>query len=240
MTTLPPLPKAWFFFGLDDLRETDSTYEAFDYTKLPPLPTDKLNGSWQWLQDEYANIEAVLDSPNLPEDWFESLQTIQRQAQERNLILPQGFVTLMQHPEWLAAIPSPTDCFFELDHEGFIDLKDRPGESLVHFYSDSQYCLVWYLHFTINGQCNIVCSSNWFFHTYYYDYEPIREAYRDEASEIIDELQRGPHTFLFECEGSFEAFVYRVWMEGSIWFEMNLGHQSLTPAQQRYMDFYNP
>ncbi len=238
MSLLSPLPKSWFFFGLDEVRETMNTYEAFDYTKLPPLPTEKLNGSWQWLQEAYEQIASTIDVPEIPDDWFSSLQTIQDQANDRKITLPQGFVTLMQNPEWLSAILSPTDCFFELDSEGFIDIQDRPGESLVHFYSDSQYCLVWYLHFDGAGQCNIVCSSNWFFHTYYDDYEAIRENYPDEADEIITELQQGSHQFLFECESSFEAFTYRVWTEGQIWFSQYENLFDLTDEQRVYLDYY--
>ncbi|MDJ1493041.1 hypothetical protein QNI19_08860 [Cytophagaceae bacterium DM2B3-1] len=260
-TPFPQFSKKWYFFGLPSVRPTENTYESFDYEALPPLNTEKLDGSLQWLQAiatspqrRYLNLPPEMaawqkgrkKSKELPqsflEKWSKKWSTIEQQASMRKLVLPSSFITAMQHPEWLNVIDSPTDCFFELDENGFIDLKDREGECLLHFYSDSQYCLLWYLHFDSFGKHRVVVSKNsWFQHLHTHTFLPHPEVDVDEDIEkMISEIEAGSHTFLCECAPDFESFLYRVWIEGDIYYAMSKLYkgQELTPEQKEYLHFY--
>jgi hypothetical protein len=41
------------------------------------------------------------------------------------------------------------------------------------------------------------------------------------------------------CAPSFEAFLYRYWLENTIWFALNEQHAPLTPPQQQYLHHYS-
>lgn len=258
-TTFPQFSKKWYFFGLPSVRPAENTYESFDYEALPPLNTEKLDGSLQWLQGiatspqrRYLNVPPEMaawqksreKSKELPQSFLEKWSTIEQQASIRKLVLPSSFITAMQHPEWLNAIDSPTDCFFELDDNGFIDLTDREGECLLHFYSDSQYCLLWYLHFDIFGKHKVVVSGNsWFQHLHTHTALPNHEVEMmdEDTVKMISEIESDTHTFLYECAPDFESFLYRVWLEGDIWYAMSKLYkgQELTHEQKKYLHFYN-
>lgn len=145
-----------------------------------------------------------------------------RLAKAGGLTLPPGFVAFANDTAAQALIRSNTDCFFDWADE----LADGPAEdggSLIRFYADSQGCVFWYLYATPTGYSCVVASPN-----FYGD---------DEAEE------EAPGEVYF-CAPSFEAFIYRTWIENEIWlrlvdpsFDFH-DPRPMTPAMQAYLDHY--
>jgi len=101
----------------------------------------------------------------------------------------------------------------------------------VRFYSDASYhgVIHWYLYLTESGYHCIVSSGCWYLGGPDWPGEDESEAHEEEA-------KKGELLF---CAPSFEAFMYRLWMENEIWFALS-EERSLTKEQQAYANHYKP
>jgi hypothetical protein len=105
------------------------------------------------------------------------------------------------------------------------DIPAKPADSpladdahLVRFMRDSQDLLFWYLHLDPQGPPFVVVSS--------IDFETVGQVDPEQAL----------RQFWF-CAPEFEEFIYRFWMENSIWFATS-DKKELTTAQLAYARHY--
>jgi uncharacterized protein (TIGR02996 family) len=222
-----PLPSAWNNFGLGALRPAEGTYGRWHYHSLPALPVDELRGEFQYLPARRQS-----GRKGNPARYRQQLEQMKSDADWRGLRLPAAFVSFMSDPALHRKFPSVTDCFFTLpDDESPIRVNPSGEGWHVHFYCDSQFCLLWdLLIHPKGGHCVIARLVD------YFDRAP-PDADDDQTSST------GPRAWF--VAPSFEAFVYRVWVENQVWdaahadFRRRSGTRPpITPEIQSYMDHY--
>lgn len=225
-----PFAYGWWSFDLGQYRPCDGTYCYYAYDSLPPIPEAQFTGSLQWLEqageaDEYISPdEGGEEEDTLPT----RLSALSAAARALGLTLPAAFLRLMASPALRERIPSCTACYFTLSKR----IVPCPGSEegyLIRFLNDQQDVLSWYLYLTPQGEHSVLVSP----------YELDTAAEDEEESEPLTEQQRQSiiaNTLV--CAPSFEAFLYRFWLENVLWFVVNEGEGSLTDAQQQYLAHY--
>ncbi|WP_439626037.1 TIGR02996 domain-containing protein [Gemmata sp.] len=210
-----PFPAEWIGTDIPGAREVDGTYGGSQYRSLPPLPVESLRGDWKWL----------LPAGHTPSP-AEHGTRLAKLATARGLTLPPGFVEFANDAAAQELIRSNTDCFFDWA-EAVADSPAGEGGSLIRFYADSQGCVYWYLYATPTGYSCVVAS-------------PMR--YGGDDDEDDEEEEESGDTFF--CAPSFEAFVFRTWVENEIWhrlvdptFDFH-DPRPMTPEMQAYLDHY--
>ncbi len=151
-------------------------------------------------------------------------------ARQLGLSLPDPFVRFMASPELQKHVPSCTDCHFYLP-ETIVPCPGSEDGYLIRFLDDQQFVLLWYLYLTASGKHSVLVA-----HPRFHDLAEspeYAEPFRSE--EERQETLKG----VYVCAPSFEAFLYRFWLENTIWFNLDL-HKPLTEEQQRYLAHYKP
>jgi uncharacterized protein (TIGR02996 family) len=221
-----PFPSMWTNFDLGDLREVDGTYGRWPYESLPPLPLDELRGEFQYLKPKRRKSRTARDGF---EDYRKAFEQMLSDASAKGFPLPASFVTLLRDPTVFNALDSVTDCYFTLPDETSPMQIGPCGEGAhFHFYSDSQSCALWDLYIHPSGAHCVVERG----------FE-----YLAPDAESMEEEGTSPVSFVAP---SFEAFVYRVWIENQVWYIQNVDFlrsrgqkpPAITPAIQAYMDAY--
>jgi hypothetical protein len=121
-------------------------------------------------------------------------------------------------------VRSCTDCRFDWP-DTFVESPRGEGGRLARFYADSQGCLFWYLYSAPHGYWCVLASPN-------------RYTARGDGGWTGD-----PGAAWF-CAPSFEAFVYRTWIENEIWFRLVSPQfafhdpRPLSPEMLAYLDHY--
>ena len=216
-----PFPAQWLGTDIPGSRDTDATYEGSGYQSLPPLPVEQFRGDWQWL----------LPAGHTPRPTKHG-DRLARLAEARGLTLPPGFVAFANDAAAQTLVRSSTDCYFDWA-KGVADSPAGEGGSLVRFYADSQGCLYWYLYATPTGYSCVVASPN------YYE----GRAGGDDEDDEWEEEEEEPGAVWY-CAPSFEAFIYRTWIENEIWYRLANpafdfhDPRPLTPEMQAYIDHY--
>jgi uncharacterized protein (TIGR02996 family) len=226
-----PFPSAWINFGLGSVRERQGTYGTWPYDSIPPLKIEELRGEFQYL-DRLTVRPSAGDEEHLADHRSEFARMV-ADASQRGLTLPDVFVRFMSDPGLNSTIDSVTGCSFTLPDE-FSPIRESPkGEGThVHFYCDSQSCVLWDLLIHRNGAHCVIARSLDFF-----DPQP-PDPHDDQP------LYDGPRAWF--VAPSFETFLYRVWVENQIWYvehsdylrETGESPPPITPALQAYMDHY--
>jgi hypothetical protein len=156
--------------------------------------------------------------------WTDNLKSIIASARHLGLTLPESFLRLMSSPELQDRTPSCTDCHFNLSQLAFCPGNKEEGY-VLRFLHDQQDCLIWHLYLSTGGNECVLAS-----HTY------LDLVYTDpETFGNITEEQAVEQTWV--CASSFEAFLYRFWMENVLWFNL-IKQRPLTEEQRRYLAFY--
>lgn len=237
-----PFPWAWFAFELGDVRPCDAAYCEYPYESLPPIPV--LDGTLGWL-GQPGWLASPDDTPErralhqrVTEEAREEVRNLAAQADQLGLRLPAAFTRLMSAPELYAAIPEYAGCWFNL-YEAQLD--PCPGSDdgfVVRFLNDQQDCILWYLYVTRQGGEAVLA---------------VGDPYPDGPSPYLERLVRpdeedGPLTKeqrqevlanVYACAPSFEAFVYRWWLEATIYMKLNgFDSQPLTDEERRYLAHY--
>lgn len=214
-----PFPLGWMGTDLPGHRACDGTYCFYDYETLPPLDETLFRGEFQWLPPLEPRLQPIVEihqqtPPDKLKAQFDRLLTT---AQQMGLTLPAPFLDFMSHPERRDQIPSSTACYFDLPDK---IVKNPVGEGyLIRFLNDQQDVLFWYLYLTEQGEHGVVVSN------IPYDTE--------DVSRFPPESVRKATAF---CATSFEAFLYRYWIENTLWFGLDSG--TLTEAQKQYIGHY--
>jgi uncharacterized protein (TIGR02996 family) len=146
------------------------------------------------------------------------LTGLAKKVHARHLTLPVAYLSLLSSPSLRRRVRSCTDSFFWTPSRArLFPAPKAPGSFVLRFYSDSQGCYHWYLFLAPSGAHCVVGS----------DFSP-----EDEP----EEAEEGRWHF---CAPSFEAFLYREWIENEIWYALNWDHVPLTADQQAYVDHYS-
>lgn len=228
--TLNPTPfkSAWWSFDLGTYRPCDGTYCFYPYESLPPIRA--LNGSLDWLGplDPQTNREMEIHR-NAPEARGK-LAEIQSEAAKLGLTLPESFVRLMGSPELQDRIPSCTACTFGLPQRILPCIGSDQGY-LIRFLNDQQDVLIWYLFLTPGGEQRVIVTP--------YEFD---EGEGENPNDLPADQRNAVIANTAVCAPSFEAFVYRWWLENTIWFTLNSsdGDGKLTDEQRRYLAHYAP
>ncbi|NUM45255.1 MAG: hypothetical protein HUU38_11170 [Anaerolineales bacterium] len=224
MPPTTPFPTGWMSFDLGPYRPCDGTYCFYEYETLPPLE-ETFRGEFQWLLNPQTGpddrLRAIMDiHKQVPSGKIEEkLHRLLAEAPTLGLTLPDSFVRFMGSPALHDEIPSCTACYFDLPEK---IVKSPVGDGyIIRFLNDQQDVLLWYLYLTPDGD-HFVFVSNIFF---------------DDAdlSEVPEERILGALAY---CAPDFETFLYRYWLENTIWFSVNEQSGKLTDTQKKYLSHY--
>jgi hypothetical protein len=215
-----PFQSAWMSFDLGEARPCDGTYCFFSYDSLPPIPDeDFFTGDFGWLipkPSPIAEIYAQTETDALSAQ----LKKIKAEAQSLGISLPSGFVNFMSNATLRNSIPSCTACYFDLSNS-FIPAPIPEGGHFLRFMNDQQDVLLWYIYFSPTGEHCVIVSN------IYYD-----------DLEYLESLPEGAiKNSSAYCAPSFEAFLYRFWIENMIWFGVN-ENEEINDIQKQYLDHY--
>lgn len=226
-----PFQLGWYSFGLPGYRPCRSTYEIYPYDDLPPLPEDQFTGKLQWLVPLDREIDTRMEPDRFPADrraerdlyWRELRKQVIVSAQQRGISLPDAFLQLLASTELQDHIPSCTDCWF-----WFSTILPCPGSKdgyIIRFLQDNQGCVAWYLYLSPNGQECVLASSV---------HLDMMAAHPETFGNLSQE-EAMEQTYV--CALSFEAFLYRFWIENVLWFNLDM-RKPLTKEQQQYLSYY--
>jgi hypothetical protein len=164
------------------------------------------------------------------------VEGIAEQARQLGLTLPTSFAPFMTNPALHDRIPSCTACEFALPSRIQRSVAGDGGY-LISFLHDQQDVLLWYLYLTPTGASSVVVSP--------YDYDgddadtDAPGSVPSDDQTLSDQQRAAIVANTFVCAPSFEVFLYRFWLENTIWFALNDG-KPLTDEQQRYVAHYQP
>lgn len=218
-----PFSLGWLAFELPGYRDCDGTYCFVPYEELPPLDEALFRGEFQWLSnlDEKLQQAQEIHKQTSEDKLGAKLNNLLAFAKEAGIQLPAPFVKFMSAPALRDQIPSCTACYFDLPDQ-IVKNPLEEGGHLIRFLNDQQDVLYWYLYLSPPDDHAVLVSPIPFD-------DP--QALQDISREIIL-----ANTAL--CAPSFEAFLYRYWLENTIWFALSDG-KALTDEQQRYVSHYN-
>jgi hypothetical protein len=221
-----PFKWGWWSFDLGQYRPCDGTYCFYPYESLPPIRA--LNGTLDWLGPLDPATDQQMEIHRNAPDARGQLATIQADAATLGLTLPDAFVRLMGSPELQDRIPSCTACTFGLPKRILPAIGGDPGY-IIRFLNDQQDVLIWYLYLTPTGEERVLVTP--------YEFDESEGA---NPNDLPDETRKAVLANTIACAPSFESFVYRFWLENSIWFKLNDGKDDgkLTDEERRYLDHY--
>lgn len=216
LLTMQNIETGWFFSDLGEYRPMSDwgTYYNFSYEELPPLSTEiQFDGHFQWLSDKKA-------APAADEA---ALLALIDQAKAAGITLPSAFLRFMGDRNLRGAIEavSCTACFFEFTH-GLIPIPESQGEYLIHFLSDQQYCLLWYLYIKDGKEAGILVSPDFY----------LANGTAEGGGWLANEKR-----FLFSGTDT-ERFLYRFWLENVLWFKVVEGDGELNELEKEYLAHY--
>jgi hypothetical protein len=219
-----PFEPGWWSFDLGRYRPCDGTYCLFPYESLPPIPAP--DETLSWLAPLGAPIDRQMEVHRNPPAARGKLEPIVTAAAELGLTLPDAFVRLMAAPDLQDRIPSCTACTFELG-DRIIPCPGSAGGYIVRFLRDQQDCVMWYLYLTPAGEHCVLAFPG--------DLESFVDA--AAAGQAVDLAAVIRHIWV--CAPSFAAFIYRFWLENTIWFKLGGDEKApLTAAERRYLEHY--
>lgn len=223
-----PFPKGWYTAGHGELWDCDSTYCFIPYEKLPLLEMKNFKGNFQWLIDSANELEDVLPTEEQTK-LINNLDNLVVAAREYKINLPDSFIKFIATSHLRNRIESCTDCYFDLSNRLLTYPDGKDGYS-IRFLNDSQNVLLWYLYVNNKNENCIVVANPQFLD----ELEDANFSYADEAeNETLDDVIIPEN--IYYCAPTFESFIYRFWMENSIWFALTDG-KTLTHEQQEYMN----
>jgi hypothetical protein len=222
----------WFSFELPGYRPCHGTYELYPYDGIPPISQEQLTGQLQWLVPLASEIDAEMQphrstpeqrEEHLPE-LTDDVKSLVASAESLGLTLPEAFLRLMSSSALQDRIPSCTACYFQFSRLAPCP-GDKEGGYVLRFLHDQQDCIIWHLYLSPKGDAYVLAS---------YTYLDLAGTDSEEVDHIT-EADAVKYTWV--CAPSFEAFLYRFWLENVIWF--NLAEQKpLLEEQKQYLAFY--
>jgi uncharacterized protein (TIGR02996 family) len=207
-----PFPAGWWSVGLEGYREEEGTYTLYPYESLPPLPVDRFHGDFGWLmRSNPVNLSGY--ERQLWLDMHAGFNAFLAEVDPSGLKLPRDFLRFMDDYDLQIRLRSCTDCWYNLPKRAADMAPLGGGARAIRFYSDSQSCMHWYLYVNGRGYHCILAGC---------------------TAEDSDEDE----TSLWYCAPTFEAFIYRFWIENEIWYALSHDRDPLTEEEQAYLDHY--
>jgi hypothetical protein len=221
-----PFAFGWWSFDLGTYRPCGSTYCLYPYDSLPPIR--ELRGTLDWLSPLDSQTDERMQPYRNSSESRRRLTELENEVSKLGLSLPNAFVHLMSASKLQDQIPSCTACTFDLSAHVVPCIGESSGY-LIRFLRDQQDVFLWYLYLTPDGDECVLVSAYEFGDEA--DYNP-NDLPDDQVSAVIS------HTWI--CAPTFETFVYRFWLENTLWFKLNSArNQALTDVEQRYLDHYD-
>jgi hypothetical protein len=213
----------WWSFELPVYRPhpDPTTYSLFSYESLPPI-RETLDPEYQWLRSQPVK-ERSLAGGGYSSGEKPDLGKLSAIAAQLDAVVPGSFTTFIASTELHERIRSCTDCYLDVADYA-VRTKGTVEGYLIHFLSDSQWCVHWYLHVDHCGNDFVVASLD------AYGFAAIAT---HESVEI--DLAREAVWF---CTPTFMEFIYRFWLENEIWFALAMSGRALTAVEQAYVDHY--
>lgn len=161
------------------------------------------------------------------EDEFASLLTsLQASAP---VAVPHAFWRFLNTESMRECLLSPTDCHWELSSD-WIVLPSLPHDRFVRFMSDSQYCCSWYLRVSPDASVSVVACMG----LESEDFELESPLIEDCPYLEHPELEQLVLASIVTVAPSFPEFIYRLWIEGFIWFHC-YRELPLSTAEESYV-----
>jgi hypothetical protein len=224
VTALPGLSRRWWTIGVPGVLERrGATYWPLPLDALPTVGR-AFDGTLRWLLDapnHDPSLQCGPDDPAVRDADAGGLHAI-----AAGLSLPTAFGRFIEDPEPRRHIRSATACYLDLAQFA-VGVND--GGLLIHFLSDQQWVLHWLLYVGPDGSEAVVVSPN----PLGFDdgeLEPLRVVRLEDAE-----------GWLAVCSESFEAFLYRYWIEHELFFRLAVDRMPLEalPAELRsYAEAY--
>ncbi|WAS90643.1 hypothetical protein [Nannocystis punicea] len=226
----------------------DGTYGEYPLAKLPRIAVP-LRGTFAWLppsadgglayadrreyepvatteglSPEQALLQAIFGpppEPAPPRPGWEPLTQLAVDASAVGLAVPPEMIAFLSRPELFERVPTCTACYLELSRRLLpAPVRDR---RLIRFLNDQQCSVLWYVMLAPDGGHSIVAA-----------YPRWKNRRREVTAELDDEIT--PTGFV-RCASSFEEFIYRFWIENSIWYaEHRNPSRPPTPEQAAYAE----
>lgn len=239
----PAIPFAWAWWGFDlgDSRPCDGTYCQYPLETLPPIPP--LDGTLSWLgplgrpvpPDESPHQRARRERDMA--EVREKTHDLATQAERLGLRLPDAFTRIMAAPELLDRIPEYAGSWFSLYHAPLVPLSGSEDGFVVRFLNDQQDCILWYLYVSRHGAEAVLAVVD----PYPEAPSPYLELLvaPDEDGPLTDAQQHAVLAHTYVCAPSFEAFIYRRWLEATISDKLNgFNSEPLSQEERRYLAHY--
>lgn len=239
LNKIPPgIKTGWLHVALPMIRECPEyhTYDFFSYEDLPPIKR-QLDDNFEWLKQEPAftdGADGLLAKGCYGDGSKPDLGKLQNIIRHASVKLPDSFTLFLQSQELHRRIRSCTDCYLDVADRS-IPTTGRIKGQLVHFLSDSQWCLHWYLHVDQTGNQFVIVSHD----AYGFDYVDADEEIFPSLAKIAIDLELEEQVWF--CAPSFNDFIYRFWLENEIWFKLIWEKQpmdSLNWECQEYIQHY--
>jgi hypothetical protein len=222
------LPRSWRHVPLPRYREAKdlTTYEAFEFEDLPPIPIE-LDEDCAWLLKHGTEHEHGLSC-------YErdcNPATVEGLANGAGVELPRSFFRFMCSPALQSRVVSVTDCYLDPGERIVETVGSIPGR-LIHFLSDSQSCLHWYLHIVPRGGAAVLISPDLYCH------QIENSDWMENPSRRLEAIDLAGLEFTY-CARSFSDFLYRFWIENEIWVALGpRNRRKLKPLELEYVNHY--
>jgi hypothetical protein len=220
------LRQSWCHTELPGYREFKGTYQEFPMNALPPIEIP-LDDNCDWLIKYGTEQDGGLDR------YERDLQpsTVLQLAANAGVELPHSFRHFMSNPELQRRVRSCTDCYLD-PGQRIVETVGSIQGHLIHFLSDSQSCVHWYLHVIADGKAAVLESE----HLYCYRIE--NPEWLDHPSCGLEQIDLQELPFAC-CAASFSEFLYRFWIENEIWFALRheKTRRPLTSLELAYVNY---
>ncbi len=214
--------RAWITAGHSELWNCGNTYCTVPYENLPQVL--RATDDFRWLEAVTPELRRVIDGSTTldsGDNMLANLERIVSKAQSLSLNLPEPFLRFMRDFDLQSKVPTCTSCFLELSDD-FVPVPEAAGHFLLRFLNDSQSCVMWYLVLSPKGTTSVV-ASEYFFEPDIFDVMEYQEVKRED---VFREA--------FLCADTFTEFLYRFWVENSIWYSLH-ERLPLTFFQEDYL-----
>jgi hypothetical protein len=227
MNKITRMKTGWWAFELPGYRPhpRPSTYSLFSYEELPPIQA-ALDDDFRWLKSEPVRQRAMAES-GYADGSKPGLGKLPEIIAQLDVKPPQSFMIFMGSVELHKRLRSCTDCYFDVaDHAS----KTKTG-FLIHFMSDSQWCVHWYIHVGYSGEHYVAASLN------VYGFALVDADADSDKADQPDEIDVESEEIWF-CSPTFKEFIYRFWLENEIWYALVWDKRPLAQLEQAYVNWY--
>lgn len=205
-------PERWVTYGLHHFRPVRGTYAEFDLDSCPE--TGHLTDDFAWITSPPDELDSDgMGIEHQTDDEFAAALDVLRASAPFGV--PLSFWQFLGSARLRGCPLSPTDCHWELS-PSWIVLPSLSGDRFARFMSDSQYCYSWYLRVTADAAVSVVACGG--LGTEELEFEsPLIEDAPYSAQPVVEQ-----HVLdsLVTVAHSFHEFIYRIWIEGMIWFRI--------------------